>query len=175
MALPKRGSALMPVPIAVPPIGSRRSRARVSSKRACAEASCEAQAPNSWANVSGIASIRWVRPVLTTSPMSPMRRLMSVVARAVSEAHRRGTYIVASVGNSGPAAPAWVVLDVASPKSSGGATFAKQEDGSLLVSGKRATHDVYTLTAELPDLASDEFELGWPCHAGFVDFYAIKQ
>ena len=34
--------------------------------RACAEASCAAQAPNSCANVSGIASIRWVRPVLVT-------------------------------------------------------------------------------------------------------------
>lgn len=30
----------------------------------------------------------------------------AIVARAVSEAHRRGTYIVAPVGNAGPAAPA---------------------------------------------------------------------
>ena len=30
----------------------------------------------------------------------------AVVARAVSEAHRRGTYVVAPVGNAGPAAPA---------------------------------------------------------------------
>ena len=29
----------------------------------------------------------------------------AIVARAVAEAHRRGTYIVASVGNAGPAAP----------------------------------------------------------------------
>src|SRR5258708_4140545 len=31
------------------------------------------------------------------------------------------------------------------------------------------------LAAELPDLASDELELCWLAHAGFVDFYAIRQ
>jgi hypothetical protein len=36
---------------------------------------------------------------------------------------------------------------MASAKSSGGATMTRQEDGSYLVSGKRAQHDVYTFTA----------------------------
>ncbi len=31
-----------------------------------------------------------------------------------------------------------------------------------------------TLTAELPDLAADELELGWLIHWGFVDFYAAE-
>ena len=44
---PKRGSALMPVPMAVPPSGSRRTRLSVSSMRACADASCADHAENS--------------------------------------------------------------------------------------------------------------------------------
>ena len=76
---PKRGWALMPVPIAVPPSGSRRSRFRLSSIRSWADVSCDDQAPNSWAKVSGMASIRWVRPVLTTF-FSP-RALRSMVLR----------------------------------------------------------------------------------------------
>lgn len=44
-------------------------------------------------------------------------------------------------------APKWLVLEMASAKSSGGATMTKQEDGSYLVSGKRPQHDVYTFAA----------------------------
>jgi len=32
-----------------------------------------------------------------------------------------------------------------------------------------------SLTAKLPDFPSDELELRWPVHAGFVDFYAIEK
>ena len=78
--LPNFGCALMPVPIAVPPIGSRRTRFRLSSMRACAESSCADHAPNSWAKVSGIASIRWVRPVLTVLPTA-LARLSMVLRR----------------------------------------------------------------------------------------------
>ena len=40
--------------------------------------------------------------------------------------------------------PTWLVLDVASMKSEGGATFTKDEDGAILVSGKNASEDTYT-------------------------------
>jgi cytochrome c553 len=46
-----------------------------------------------------------------------------------------------------PKPPKWLVLDMTAAKSSGGATMSRQEDGSYLVSGKRAQHDVYTFTA----------------------------
>jgi hypothetical protein len=87
--LPKRGSALMPVPTAVPPIGSRRRRWRLSSMRSEAEASCADHAPSSCARVSGIASIRWVRPVLTTRPRLFARR--SMVERRCSSAGSRSS------------------------------------------------------------------------------------
>jgi hypothetical protein len=32
-----------------------------------------------------------------------------------------------------------------------------------------------SLTAELPDFSSDEFELDWLIHQGFIDFYAIRK
>jgi hypothetical protein len=47
-------------------------------------------------------------------------------------------------GDVRPVAPKWLVADVASTKSDGGATFAKQADGSYLASGKNASSDVYT-------------------------------
>ncbi len=46
-----------------------------------------------------------------------------------------------------PALPKWIVLEMASAKSGGGATMAKQEDGSYLVSGTRPQHDTYTFIA----------------------------
>ena len=47
-----------------------------------------------------------------------------------------------------PMAPKWLIADIESTKSEGGATFAKQPDGSYLVSGKNATSDVYTLVVQ---------------------------
>src|SRR5262249_12372174 len=44
-----------------------------------------------------------------------------------------------------PVAPEWLLVDVQSSKSDGGAAFARQDDGSYLVSGKNADHDIYTL------------------------------
>ena len=41
-------------------------------------------------------------------------------------------------------APKWLIADVQSTKSDGGATFTRQEDGSYLASEKNAGHDVYT-------------------------------
>ena len=89
IAPPKRRSALMPVPMAVPPIGRRRTRLSVSDRRACAESSCADQAPNSCAKVSGIASIRWVRPVLTAPRIPRARR--SIVRRKCCSAGIRSS------------------------------------------------------------------------------------
>ncbi len=47
--------------------------------------------------------------------------------------------------NQSPAV--WTVLDAASLSSAGGATLAKQPDGSVLVSGKAPATDIYALTA----------------------------
>ncbi|HVR74158.1 MAG TPA: DUF1553 domain-containing protein, partial [Planctomycetota bacterium] len=44
-------------------------------------------------------------------------------------------------------ASVWTILDVAESKSEGGAAFTKLEDGSLLASGKNATHDTHTFVA----------------------------
>jgi mono/diheme cytochrome c family protein len=45
-------------------------------------------------------------------------------------------------------APKWLVLEMTTAKSSGGATMTRREDGSYLVSGKRPQHDVYTFIAK---------------------------
>ncbi len=49
-----------------------------------------------------------------------------------------------------PAPPKWIVLEMSSAKSSGGATITRQEDGSYLVTGTRPQHDVYTFAANAP-------------------------
>ena len=43
--------------------------------------------------------------------------------------------------------PTWLVLDLETMKSEGGATFQKLDDGSVLAEGKNADQDVYTFTA----------------------------
>lgn len=43
--------------------------------------------------------------------------------------------------------PPWVVLDLTTFRSEGGATLTKQSDGSLLASGKNPDFDTYTFTA----------------------------
>jgi mono/diheme cytochrome c family protein len=47
-----------------------------------------------------------------------------------------------------PLAPQWLIVDLESTKSEGGATFAMQPDGSHLVSGKNAPQDIYTLVVQ---------------------------
>jgi len=42
---------------------------------------------------------------------------------------------------------AWTTLEPAAMQSEGGATFSKEPDGSILVTGKNAKFDVYTITA----------------------------
>lgn len=41
----------------------------------------------------------------------------------------------------------WMILDIAEMKSSGGATLTKQDDGSILATGKNPDFDTYTLVA----------------------------
>lgn len=59
-----------------------------------------------------------------------------VVARAVSAAHRRGTYIVASVGNAGPAAPASYPASYAESV----AVTAVDARGRILIEAGRTPH-----------------------------------
>jgi mono/diheme cytochrome c family protein len=54
----------------------------------------------------------------------------------------------------------WMILDVAEAKSSGGTTLTKQDDGSILASGKNPDFDTYTLVAntDLVDLTALRLE-----------------
>ena len=60
----------------------------------------------------------------------------------------RGDETVAPV-NPLPIA-AWQILDIQSAKSEGGATFARQDDGSFLVGGKNADKDTFTFVVADP-------------------------
>ena len=81
--LPNFSSALMPVPTAVPPSGRRRRRFSESSMRSIAVRICADQPPSSCPNVTGIASIRCVRPVFATFASS-FARLSIVLRRCAS-------------------------------------------------------------------------------------------
>ena len=65
--------ALIPVPTAVPPRGSSPSAARSATERASARSSRPAQASASWPTVTGVASIRCVRPALTAPIVRSLR------------------------------------------------------------------------------------------------------
>lgn len=54
----------------------------------------------------------------------------------------------------------WMILDIAEAKSSGGATLTKQDDGSVLATGKNPDFDTYTLVAqtELTNLTAIRLE-----------------
>ena len=56
----------MPVPTAVPPRGTSPTRASAPSMRSAPWLIWAANPPNSWPSVTGVASMRWVRPDLTT-------------------------------------------------------------------------------------------------------------
>ena len=73
----------MPVPTAVPPCGSRRMRFSASSIRSIAAPICAAQPDSSCPKVIGIASIRWVRPVLGVF-FSSRARLSMILFRCFS-------------------------------------------------------------------------------------------
>ncbi len=82
----KPGGVLMPVPTAVPPRGSSRTRGRTDSSRSAAYRTVAAYPPNSWPSITGVASMRWVRPDFTSPANSSALadRLRSRVARAGS-------------------------------------------------------------------------------------------
>ena len=46
--------------------------------------------------------------------------------------------------------PAWTVLETVKAVSTGGATLAKQPDGSILASGKNPSPESYTITTKTP-------------------------
>ena len=64
------GCVLRPVPTAVPPRGIWPTRSSEDSMRPMPWRTCAAYPANSWPSVTGTASIRWVRPDLTTSSNS---------------------------------------------------------------------------------------------------------
>src|SRR3954452_16475250 len=65
-AAAKPGGVLIPVPTAVPPRGSSATRGRVARTRSAPRRICWAYPLNSWPSVTGVASIRCVRPDFTT-------------------------------------------------------------------------------------------------------------
>jgi hypothetical protein len=99
------GGALIPVPTAVPPSASACSRGRDACRRAMPSSTWVRQAPISCASVSGIASIRCVRPVLTVSPTSAALRA-SVSDNSFSAGSRCSA--IAS------AAPTWITVGITS-------------------------------------------------------------
>jgi hypothetical protein len=77
---------LMPVPTAVPPSGSSASRGSAACSRSMPCRTCAAYPPNSWPRVTGVASIRWVRPPFTTPANSVALR-----SRAAARCSSAGT------------------------------------------------------------------------------------
>ncbi len=61
---------LMPVPTAVPPSGTSATRGSADSTRSMPRRTCRAYPPNSCPRVTGVASIRWVRPDFTAPAQS---------------------------------------------------------------------------------------------------------
>ena len=64
------GGQFRPVPTAVPPSASSCTEIIERSMRSMPSSICRAYPPNSCPRVTGVASIRWVRPDFTTSPNS---------------------------------------------------------------------------------------------------------
>src|SRR5450755_4703039 len=101
---PNRGWVLSPVPTAVPPIASSSTCGSAAAMCARACASCAAYPENSWPSVSGVASCRCVRPILTMSANSAALAA-SVACRAASAGTRSRVTVSAAatfiaVGNT---------------------------------------------------------------------------
>jgi hypothetical protein len=82
----KPGGALSPVPTAVAPIASSRLRGRVAATAPAHAVSCAAQPDASCPAVTGVASIRWVRPIFTTPAHAA-----ALASSAAASARRAGT------------------------------------------------------------------------------------
>ena len=80
----KRASVLMPVPTAVPPSARLSNRGSQPRRRSRAFSICTRHADSSCAKVSGMASIRCVRPVFTTCVSCDSRA--AIAARNASSA-----------------------------------------------------------------------------------------
>ncbi|HEY1598507.1 MAG TPA: PSD1 and planctomycete cytochrome C domain-containing protein [Pirellulales bacterium] len=65
---------------------------------------------------------------------------------AIGNAGAAGT-VEAGNSQNAPAPTVWQILDLQTSKSEGGATFALQDDGSLLVGGKNADAETFTFVA----------------------------
>ena len=85
----KPGGALRPVPTAVPPSGSSASRGSADSSRSTPYCTCASYPENSWPRVTGVASIRWVRPGLDHG-----RELLRLALQREGEVAQRGHQVV---------------------------------------------------------------------------------
>ncbi|MDB5313231.1 MAG: Planctomycete cytochrome [Gemmataceae bacterium] len=67
-----------------------------------------------------------------------------------------------------PAAVEWVLPEIAEMKSAGGATLAKQDDGSILVSGKNPTTETLTLVVTTTEVGIKSLRLEALAHPSLV-------
>ena len=97
------GGAFRPVPTAVPPAASSYSPSAERVRFSVASSSCRAYPDHSWPTVSGTASSRWVRPILTTSRHSSafaaMARCSAVTLGSTSSWMARTAATCIAVGN----------------------------------------------------------------------------
>ena len=99
------GCALMPVPTAVPPSGRSPSSSWACFSRRSARSACPAYPWNSWPSRTGVASWRWVRPVLMTGISSSA--FCSSAAWSFSRAGIRSSLIAIR-------AASWIALGITS-------------------------------------------------------------
>ena len=92
------GWALIPVPTAVPPSGTVRSSSRAACARRIASSTWPAYPANSWPSRIGVASWRWVRPVLTMPQNSS-----ALAASARLELDERGDQLLLDRDRTGRA------------------------------------------------------------------------
>jgi hypothetical protein len=64
--------------------------------------------------------------------------------------------------------PRWLTLDLRTLRSEGGATLTKQEDGSILATGKNPTHEAFTFTARTNQRGLTAVRLEALSHASLV-------
>ena len=95
----------MPVPTAVPPCASRSSLGSTDRRRALPFSTWLRQPDSSCASVTGIASMRWVRPVLTIAPDCASR-----AASAAASCSSAGS----SSSRSSNAALTWMAVGITS-------------------------------------------------------------
>ena len=86
-----------PVPTAVPPNANSNICTIEPFTRCKPLSSCATYPENSWPTVTGVASIKWVRPILTTSLKASAFSAKVSLKRATIGTNRRSTSITAAI------------------------------------------------------------------------------